>query len=530
MKSLFIAQLPIDLASAKDSNPTDVRMDGGALYPSQFVIALIKYSRAQMIYFPQTPLRRWADIRSTDTFLTNVDRIRFFPLSALSSLSYETDLILLSTGWHLEDLLMSRSALRGQPRPACALTHSLCSPSLLNTLLLLRMSPAREYDALVCSSRAGRQALDTMFNMISERCELAGTRLPDWKLALPIIPLGVDIEDGQRARMADKHTCNLLYFGRLATNSKGDLRPVLVAFSTLLQEGLRAHLIIAGDDTQSNLTPLLTEFARALGCKEHVTIFPNPTSIDKKNLFDLADIFISPSNSIQEQFGIALVEAMKAGLAVVASNWSGHRDIVVHGETGFLADTLFPAVADEPAEIVGPMRSDSFAEATSIDLGQMVSYLRLLISDPLLRKRFGAAAKQRVRTLYNWKRVIGMHDDLWDELRAEAVSTNASQRNDGVQFERWTPQKLFGGFATRSWKSNTRVMVSNLPTGMKEIICRSLADESVTNASLAGLLDQLQKRGECMVGDLSRQLGDSLQDLVHSLGILAKHGLIVVAN
>jgi glycosyltransferase involved in cell wall biosynthesis len=530
MMSLFIAQLPIDLASAKDSNPTEVRMDGGALYPSQFVTALVKYSRAQMIYFPQTPLRRWADIRSTDTFLTNADRIRFFPLSALSSLSHETDLILLSTGWHLEDLLMSRSALRGQPRPACALTHSLCSPSLLNTLLLLRMSPAREYDALVCSSRAGKQALDTMFNMISERCELAGTRLPDWKLAIPIIPLGVDVEEGQQARMADKDTCNLLYFGRLATNSKGDLRPVLVAFSTLLQEGLRAHLIIAGDDTQSNLTPLLTEFARALRCKEHVTIFPNPTSIDKEKLFGLADIFISPSISIQEQFGIALIEAMKAGLAVVASNWSGHRDIVVHGETGFLADTLFPAVADEPAEIVGPMRSDSLAEATSIDLGQMVSYLRLLISDPPLRKRFGAAAKQRVWTLYNWKHVIGMYDDLWDELRAKAARPNASQRNDGVQFERWTPQRLFGGFATRSWKCDTRVMASNLPTGMKEIICQSLADESATNASLAGLLDQLQKRGECMVEDLGMQLGDSLQDVVHSLGILAKHGLIVVAN
>src|SRR5438270_9172650 len=150
MNSIYIAHLPIDLATLKDGDPAGVQIDGGALYPSQFVKALIQHSRINTFYFPQTPLRDSADLRLTDLFLVNSDRIHFIPGAELGSLSQESDLVLLSTGWRLEELLVKRSAIPGRPRPTCALSHSLCSPSLLSTLLLLRMAPAREYDALVC--------------------------------------------------------------------------------------------------------------------------------------------------------------------------------------------------------------------------------------------------------------------------------------------------------------------------------------------------------------------------------------------
>ena len=531
MRSIYIARLPIDLTRAKDVNPAAVRMDGGALYPAQFVTALIEHSRADVIYFPSTPLHDSADLRLTDVFLAHRDRIRFIPVSEFSTLPDEANLVLLSTGWRLEDLLVARSAFRGQPRPACALTHSLCSPSLLNTLLLLRLAPATEYDALVCSSCAGKQALEAMFTMISERCDAAGAKLPPCALALPVIPLGIDIgENHELARAGARNVCGILYFGRLATTSKSDLRPLLLAFSLLLREGLQATLTIAGDDTQSNLGPMLREFAAALGCKHHVAILSNPTSIEKEKLFAAADIFVSPSNSLQEQFGLSLLEAMRAGLPVVAANWSGHRDIVVHGETGFLVDTVFPAIAEQPEEAVGPMTSDHIAEATSVDIGQLTSYLRMLIADPALRTRFGIAATRRVRDLYSWKRVIGMHDDLWDSLRERAANAMVNPERKAIHFESWTPHKLFGGFATHSWRYSTRVISAPLQQSVVETICRSLAGERASNGLRESLLDRVRAEGECTVKRLVEESGESVHEVVHCLGLLAKHGLITVAT
>src|SRR6516164_5936950 len=52
-----------------------------------------------------------------------------------------------------------------------------------------------------------------------------------------------------------------------------------------------------------------------------------------------ADIFASLSDSIQETFGLVIVEAMASGLPVVASDWDGYRDLVADGETGFLVPT-----------------------------------------------------------------------------------------------------------------------------------------------------------------------------------------------
>jgi glycosyltransferase involved in cell wall biosynthesis len=46
------------------------------------------------------------------------------------------------------------------------------------------------------------------------------------------------------------------------------------------------------------------------------------------------DVFVLPSR--REGFGLALVEAMAAGLPVVASNLQGPAEIITHGENGLL--------------------------------------------------------------------------------------------------------------------------------------------------------------------------------------------------
>ena len=62
-----------------------------------------------------------------------------------------------------------------------------------------------------------------------------------------------------------------------------------------------------------------------------------PASDEEKNLaLAAADIFCSPADNLQETFGLSVLEAMASSLPVVASDWNGYRDLVVHGSTGFL--------------------------------------------------------------------------------------------------------------------------------------------------------------------------------------------------
>jgi glycosyltransferase involved in cell wall biosynthesis len=84
-------------------------------------------------------------------------------------------------------------------------------------------------------------------------------------------------------------------------------------------------------------------------------------------LFRASDLFVLPSRS--ETFGIAAVEASAAGVPVVASAVGGLTDIVVDGETGYTV--------------------------TPDDTGQLLDRLRQLVGDPALRRRFGAAARER---------------------------------------------------------------------------------------------------------------------------------------
>jgi trehalose synthase len=82
-----------------------------------------------------------------------------------------------------------------------------------------------------------------------------------------------------------------------------------------------------------------------------------------------ADIIVQ--KSLVEGFGLTVSEAMWKSKPVVASAVGGIKDQVIDGETGILIE--------DPADL------EAFADA-----------LRLLVEDPEMTARMGAAAKERV--------------------------------------------------------------------------------------------------------------------------------------
>lgn len=60
---------------------------------------------------------------------------------------------------------------------------------------------------------------------------------------------------------------------------------------------------------------------------------------DKLLLYRSSDVYFSPSDTVQESFGMSLTEAMACGLPLIVSDWNGYKDVLIHGITGFKVPT-----------------------------------------------------------------------------------------------------------------------------------------------------------------------------------------------
>jgi len=111
-----------------------------------------------------------------------------------------------------------------------------------------------------------------------------------------------------------------------------------------------------------------------------------------------AGIFVFPS-LWHEPFGIPVIEAMAAGLPVVATRSGALPEVVVDGETGLLVE-----------------RGDTAALGAAIDR---------LLSEPLLRRRMGAAGRERVRRFFTWDHCVTRLEQLYGSILGEAASAAA---------------------------------------------------------------------------------------------------------
>lgn len=89
------------------------------------------------------------------------------------------------------------------------------------------------------------------------------------------------------------------------------------------------------------------------------------------------DIFCAPSVSDSESFGVAAVEAMSCGVPVVVSDADGFREVVKDRETGFIVTRRDPVM--------------------------LANKLYDLAVSPQLREEMGAAGRQHVCELYEWR-------------------------------------------------------------------------------------------------------------------------------
>jgi glycosyltransferase involved in cell wall biosynthesis len=332
--------------------------------------------------------------------------------------------------FHLSDCIVSqpylarmRNQLSERIFPITGLIHSLSYAAYPKAFLQHLWPGTTRRDAIVCTSTAGRRAVEGFFGQLRAGFGLAEATHPAPGLAR--IPLAVDADAYAPGPVEPDGPVRILAFGRISHHSKMDLVPLVRAVHRLILDGLdprSVELVLAGwAEQETHVLDTLTHMAANAGVPMSVVLRPGEAR--KRELFGQADVFVSIADNPQETFGITLVEAGAFGLPVVASDYDGYRDIVVPGETGLLVPTMGLDRTPD-VDLAAPLNFDSryhlsLAQTTAVDIPALAESLGRLVRDPALRAAMGAAGRDRVRKLFHWPEVIRRYTALWDELWRE---------------------------------------------------------------------------------------------------------------
>jgi len=106
---------------------------------------------------------------------------------------------------------------------------------------------------------------------------------------------------------------------------------LLQAMKIILDHLPRAQLLIVGE---GKMEDELLKLTRDLRIENN--IFFMPEVHDTKKVLSIMDLFVMPS--LKEGLGLALMEAMASGLAVIGSDVGGIRNLIQDGENGLLVE------------------------------------------------------------------------------------------------------------------------------------------------------------------------------------------------
>ncbi len=201
--------------------------------------------------------------------------------------------------------------------------------------------------------------------------ELAAKTSP--KQAFAIIPNGVDTEEfAPDPEREHDGFFRILVVSRL-TPRKGI--GFLVRAMAILKEKTRekVELWVAGDGEEKSSLQML---AKECGVSEEVKFFGAVPHEELPKYYGLADVFCLPS--LNEGMSNTVLEALAAGLPIVATVTGGTEELVRDGENGLFVKQRSP---EDLAEKLGT-----------------------LIADEDLRKRMSGASRRKAEEM-SWKRV-----------------------------------------------------------------------------------------------------------------------------
>jgi phosphatidylinositol alpha-mannosyltransferase len=206
-----------------------------------------------------------------------------------------------------------------------------------------------------------------------------------------IIPNGVDLDRYTEAEPYEElrdGTLNILFVGRF--EERKGLIHLLKAYHRLRKRRVDARLLVIGAG------PKAREYRRFVGLRRirDVEFLGRVSDEEKVRYFASADVYCAP-NTGQESFGIILLEAMAAGVPIVASDIHGFKRVIERNVQGILVEPRNPRA--------------------------LAAALYALAGDPERRHEMGQAGRARAPE-FSWDRVTERIVDYYYEVRERALS------------------------------------------------------------------------------------------------------------
>ncbi|WP_347239741.1 N-acetyl-alpha-D-glucosaminyl L-malate synthase BshA [Polycladospora coralii] len=152
-----------------------------------------------------------------------------------------------------------------------------------------------------------------------------------------------------------------------------------------VQKHVSSRLLLVGEGPE---LPRVMERVEELGLQSRVICLGKQDEVSQ--LVSLADLLLLPSE--KESFGLVALEAMACGVPTVGSNADGLPEVVIHGETGFLAS-------------VG-------------DVDEMARWAVQLLKNDDLHHQFSQAGLKRVKNEFCGNKIAEQYEAVYQRVLA----------------------------------------------------------------------------------------------------------------
>ncbi len=224
-----------------------------------------------------------------------------------------------------------------------------------------------------------------------------------------VIPNGIDVQRFaaphiEPIKRFDDERPNILYVGRL--DKRKGFEYLLRAFPRIKEQIPNARLLVVGAFDAQEKEPFVRWTRQQQLTSVHFVGYVSRQELPR--YYRTATLFCAPSTGF-ESFGIVLLEAMAAGIPIVASDITGYRQVLTHQHEGVLVPPYEPeAIANAAVQLLRDARTrHNMAHAGRITARrydwthiaeQVLSYY-----DELLLERKNAH-KHITYTRWNWQR------------------------------------------------------------------------------------------------------------------------------
>lgn len=369
--------------------------------------------------------------------------------------------------------------------------HTLSTSDAVAHLEALADQPLGPWDALVCSSSTGRAVVEALLeereSFLAHRYGGSQKRARQMRPKLPVIPLPVPVSaviaalptrSEARAVLGIPARAHVLvWLGRLSLFTKADPWPTYALLQQLAMELDQPLILIEVGPNETPNQAAHFEQLRQLAPAVRFVRLGGDVAVSealKQQALAAADVAISLVDNVQETFGLAVVEAMAAGLPVLASDWDGYRDLIDHGEHGFLVPSRWAGCASEVSFPLGwsqvagwhehPICAGALAQLLQLDLPAAFRQLQLLLSQPDAARSMGLRGRQRALSRFDDAVVLNHYSNLHRQLAERRAKSKQRHLQPSIPPLGLDPVRLFGRYP-----SHAPAQDSGLPPTAKQL-------------------------------------------------------------